>query len=294
MSFLEYRVVDVFTDRPFAGNQLAVVLGGQDLTTSQCQLLAAEFHLSETSFPMVTERAADYRLRIFTPGAELPFAGHPSIGTAWVQRDLGVLPPDVRAVVQDCGAGLLPLEFREDGSIELTGGDPVLDAPVSADLSAGLVAGCGLAVSDLIGPIRLASCGVPYVVIPVRSDAVTGARPGVGLEEAIAATSRHGALVVGWDAASRAAHVRMFAPNVGVLEDPATGSAAVALGAYLVAEGLLPGDGESTFTIRQGGEIGRPSQLFGRVTADHGRASVSRVAGHVAKVAEGRIRVPDA
>src|SRR6476646_11888051 len=101
---LDYYVVDVFTDRPFAGNPLAAVFGADDLDTTQMQAIAREFNLSETTFVLApTTPEATYRLRIFTPMAELPFAGHPSIGTAWVMRDLGRI--DAGPIVQECGAG---------------------------------------------------------------------------------------------------------------------------------------------------------------------------------------------
>ncbi len=107
-------MVDVFTDRAFAGNPLAVVLGADALADHQLQALAREFHLSETAFPVDPGgEGADYRLRIFTPSVELPFAGHPSVGTAWLMVHLGRLAPG--RVVQRCGAGDLPLEVAVDG-----------------------------------------------------------------------------------------------------------------------------------------------------------------------------------
>ena len=106
---LPYEIVDVFTDRPFAGNPLAVVFGGDELATDQMQALANEFHLSETIFVLPpTEPGATYRVRIFTPEAELPFAGHPSVGAAVTQLRRGLIQPG--PVIQECGAGLLPIE----------------------------------------------------------------------------------------------------------------------------------------------------------------------------------------
>jgi trans-2,3-dihydro-3-hydroxyanthranilate isomerase len=130
MPTLLYRVVDVFTDRPFAGNPLAVVIDADDLDTADLQTIARQFNLSQTAFPMQpteSERlaGADYRLRIFTPLTELPFAGHPSIGAAWVLASLGRISPGT--VRQACGAGVLPLQVAADrGSVELTGGTPTL------------------------------------------------------------------------------------------------------------------------------------------------------------------------
>ena len=122
---LEYEVVDVFTDTAFAGNPLAVVLGAEDLETAALQAIAREFALSETAFPMAPTTGADYRLRIFTPEVELPFAGHPSIGTAWVLAQRGELAPG--EVVQSCGAGELRLQVAADaGPVTLTGGTPTV------------------------------------------------------------------------------------------------------------------------------------------------------------------------
>lgn len=135
---LAYEVVDVFTDRPFAGNPLAVVLDADDLSTPQLQAIAREFNLSETAFPLKATPGSTYRVRIFTPATEIPFAGHPSVGTASVLHRLGRI--DAGPNLQDCGAGLLPVDVAVEG-VTLTGGAPVvgdpldpaplLDAPVS-------------------------------------------------------------------------------------------------------------------------------------------------------------------
>src|SRR5262245_34360995 len=121
---LAYVIVDVFTDQAFTGNPLAVVLDAEGLDTSQMQALAREFNLSETTFPLrCDEDGVDYELRIFTPNTELPFAGHPSVGTAWLMARLGRVP--VGRVVQRCIAGDLPLEIAPGGDrVELTGGEP--------------------------------------------------------------------------------------------------------------------------------------------------------------------------
>ncbi|MBA2553759.1 MAG: PhzF family phenazine biosynthesis protein, partial [Geodermatophilaceae bacterium] len=124
---MRYEIVDVFTDVPFTGNPLAVVLDAEELSTDQLQALAREFNLSETAFPLPST-VADYRLRIFTPGAELPFAGHPSVGAAHTLARLGRIEPG--SVVQECGAGLLPVRVEAD-TVTLSGGaatvGPALD-----------------------------------------------------------------------------------------------------------------------------------------------------------------------
>jgi trans-2,3-dihydro-3-hydroxyanthranilate isomerase len=279
---LSYEVVDVFTDHAFAGNPLAVVLDADGLSTGQLQSIAREFNLSETSFPMKADvPGADYRLRIFTPAQELPFAGHPSVGAADVLLRLGLIGPG--RVVQSCGAGLLPLHVGAD-SVTLTGGTPSWSAPLQAD---DLLAAVGLEVADLAGAPRRASCGLEFVFLPVAADAL--ARVDVDLR-AIAAFGGAGVSVFAWD--GTAARARVFAAGAGVPEDPATGSAAVALGAYLVVAGLVPADGETAYDVVQGAEMGRPSLLRCAVVARAGEPVETRVTGSTVPVARGEIRIP--
>ena len=285
---LDYEVVDVFTSEAFLGNPLAVVLGGDDLSTSQCQALAREFNLSETAFPLAAVDGADYRLRIFTPAMELPFAGHPSVGAAWVLARRGTLAPG--PVVQSCGAGLLALQVAPDGGpVVLSGGPPSVGEPLEA---APLLAALGLGAGDLAGKARDASCGLGFTVLPVVADAL--ARIEVDLPALREATGRQGAFgglsAVAWD--GTAARCRVFAVGAGVDEDPATGSAALALGAWLVAEGRVPGEGTTSYDVVQGVEMGRASLLSCTVTAAAGRAVSATVGGQVVAVAAGRILVP--
>jgi trans-2,3-dihydro-3-hydroxyanthranilate isomerase len=287
---LRYDVVDVFTDRAFAGNPLAVVHGADGLSTSQMQAIALEFTLSETVFPLPpTTPEADYRLRIFTPAAELPFAGHPSVGGAWTLARAGLLRTG--DVVQECGAGLLPVHVDEHGA-RVDGGPPA----VGVGLDAGeLAAAVGLAASDVEGeiPAGAASAGVSYAFLPVRPDAVARADVNPAVLRRVLAeadlSGHPGVVVVAFDRGARHAHVRMFAPELGVVEDPATGSAAVALGVFLVDRGVLAGDGTSAFTIDQGAEIRRPSRLEVTVEAAGGAATRTSVGGRVAAVARGEL-----
>ncbi|MHB8340975.1 MAG: PhzF family phenazine biosynthesis protein [Mycobacteriales bacterium] len=280
--------MDVFTDRPFAGNPLAVVYDATALPTPALQALAREFHLSETAFPLPpTVAGADYRLRIFTPELELPFAGHPSVGAAWALRDDGRLSADSNRVVQECGAGLLPVDFLADGSVQLTGGPPIVGPPLDPGP---LLAACRLAPGDAApARPRVAGTGIDFTVLAVRADAVARARPDL---DAVRALGGAGLAVVAVGDGARSAHLRVFAAGAGVAEDPATGSAATALGAYLVAEGLLPGDGTSRVEVRQGAELARPSRLLVTVGAADGAATTCQVAGRVVPVARGRIGVP--
>jgi trans-2,3-dihydro-3-hydroxyanthranilate isomerase len=285
---LDYHVVDVFTDRAFAGNPLAVVLGADALTAAQMAALAREFNLSETAFPLA-DPSADYRLRIFTPEAELPFAGHPSVGTAWLLASLGVLAPG--RVVQRCGAGLLPLTVSADGGpVELTGGTPSAGPPLDA---APYLAALGLSAVDAGGaPVRRCSTGLPQVFVEVASsDAVRRATPDFAALRGLA-SSPGDTVVFAWDAATRTSHARVFAGSVGFVEDPATGSAATGFGAWLAASGYVPGDAETAYVVMQGLEVGRPSRLDGTVVTRDGAAVECRVSGRVVAVASGTIRVP--
>jgi trans-2,3-dihydro-3-hydroxyanthranilate isomerase len=285
MSTLAYEIVDVFTDRPFTGNPLAVVLGGEGLAAEQMQALAREFHLSETVFVLApTDPAATYRVRIFTPERELPFAGHPTVGAAATGVRLGRFAPG--AVVQECGAGLLPVEARDDAAT-LTGATPTVGPELDP---APLLEVVGLTPADLAGPApRRAGCGLEFPYLSVRPEAVGSATGDP------AAAARHGlreVSVFSWDAATHTAHTRVFCPGLGVPEDPATGSAALGFGVWLVASGLVPGDGRSGYLIRQGSELHRPSTLDCTVEASGGVAVRATVTGHVVPIARGQIAVP--
>ena len=282
MQNLAYEVVDVFTDRAFAGNPLAVVLDADELSTEQLQSIAREFNLSETSFPMKSDAdGADYKLRIFTPAQELPFAGHPSIGAADVMLRLGRV--SAGTVVQSCGAGLLPLQVGAD-AVTLSGGEPSWTEPIEP---AGLLASVGLTDADLAGVPRRAGCGLDFTFLPVHAEALD--RVDVDLR-AVAAYGGAGVSVFAWD--GETARARVFAAGAGVPEDPATGSAGVALGVFLVVSGLAVADGETAYQVVQGVEMGRPSLLRCAVVARDGRPVETRVTGSTVPVARGEIRIP--
>lgn len=193
--------------------------------------------------------------------------------------------------MQACGAGLLPLHVAPDGGrVTLTGGTPSC-GPVREP--AGLLTGLGLTAADLAGDPRDASCGLGFTYLPVAAGALSR------LDVDLAALRRldlgaggpfGGLSVVEWD--GTAARCRVFAVDAGVAEDPATGSAALGLGAYLVVSGLLPGDGETAYDVVQGVEMGRPSRLSCVVTVASGSAATVRLSGSVVPVAAGRIRRP--
>jgi trans-2,3-dihydro-3-hydroxyanthranilate isomerase len=277
---LPYHVLDVFTDRPYAGNPLAVVLDGDDLSTESMQAVAREFNLSETTFPTSSDRA-DYAVRIFTPGTELPFAGHPSIGTAWLLARLGRIPAG--EVRQDCAAGVLPVAVTGSGAT-LTGGAPTVSDPLDAEP---LLHSVGLEAGSLAGiaPPRTAGTGLEWTYLAVEADAVGRAAPDwIGLARSVPST---GLAVFSWT--DGVAHLR--AMTTEGFEDPATGSAALGFGVYLAASGLVR-DGTTEYRIHQGAEIGRPSTLYGTVTTDGGTVSAVTVRGGVVPVATGEITPP--
>jgi trans-2,3-dihydro-3-hydroxyanthranilate isomerase len=283
---LDYEIVDVFAARAFAGNPLAVVFDADDLTTEQCQALAFEFHLSETSFVCApTEPDADYRVRIFTPFAELPFAGHPSVGAAHTLVRAGRLPAG--KLRQECGAGVLDLVVDDDGA-QLTGARPTIeDGPDPAALAAAV----GLDAADVVGlPAHVTGTGLPWCVLAVRREVVDRARADVRALDMLGVGE--GVAVIAWDAATSAVYARTFANDLSWAEDPATGSAALSTGVWLVAVGLLPPDGTADFVIRQGVRMGRPSVLSCSVSSEGGRAVSASVHGGVVPIASGRIRIP--
>lgn len=289
--WLTYYVVDVFTDRPFAGNQLAVVLDADDLSGAQMQSLAAEFALSETAFvlaPTAEEltSGAHYRIRIFTPHVELPFAGHPSIGTAWLLCSLGRLGGG--RVNQACGVGVLPIDVAGEAAT-LTGGAPQLSEVVSA--RDGLAA-VGLRESDLSGPApRVAGCGIGYLVLSVAAAALSRCQPDLSVLRSVFSHPypATGVYVVSLDAPTQV-RARMFAGDLGSAEDAATGSAALALAVFLGGSGALKSS--SSVVVTQGVEMGRPSELVVSCEIVEGQVVAARVQGRTAFVASGYVRVP--
>lgn len=310
MSTVAYEIVDVFTDRPFAGNPLAVVHHAEHLSTDQMHTLAREFNLAETIFVLPPAAAdATYRVRIFTTETELPFAGHPSVGAAVTLMRRGDFPPG--RVVQECGAGLLPITVHEAGSATLTGGTPTLGDRLDPEPLLDML---GLSAADYAGDelaaARPAGCGLDWVFLPVRREALANAqlrwevarRHGVSGLCAFSWSGDSPPGAGGPDAGpgevnaepggSYEAHARVFVPGEAVWEDPATGSAALGLGVWLVASGRLPGDGESAYRVHQGHEIRRPSVLDCTVTAAGGKATSATVSGHVCAIAKGEMAVP--
>lgn len=291
MPAIRFKQVDAFTARPFSGNPVAVVLGADDLSSDEMQRIAAWTNLSETTFvlePTIPRPA--YRLRIFTPTNELPFAGHPTIGSAHAVLEAGIVNAVDGRLVQECGAGNLPLRIAGAGGdrwihveapeAKLVGELPGLAGAISEALGAPIAATAPTAFDN--GPIWL------FVRCEREADLVSLA-PNMS---ALAALSlAHGvggvAAFAFVDAGEFAVHIRCFAPAFGVPEDPVTGSANAALPAYLAHHGLQGRVG-GDYLASQGTELGRDGRVRVRVLDERGR---SEIGGQAVTVIDGEIRV---
>jgi trans-2,3-dihydro-3-hydroxyanthranilate isomerase len=284
-----FRLVDVFTDRPLAGNQLCVVPDpevARRISPETMQSVAREIGFSETTFVTAAEESR-YSMRIFTPGVELPFAGHPTLGTAFVLASEGRVSSQVTQHVE-AGEFLVEVDVAEHFA-RMYQHSPWFGPPVEDDLVA---AAAGLAPNDLHSRLSPAvvSTGLPHLIVPaVDEGTLARARPDeAALGEVLRGAGADGFYLFALSGEGRA-KARMFAADVGVSEDPATGSAAGPLGAYLAREGFLS---SGRLTISQGEELGRPSTLLVDVEPDGDSWRVS-VGGGVYVVGEGAFEVPD-
>lgn len=283
-----FHLVDVFTDRPFAGNQLAVVLDADALDAERMQAIAREFNFSETTFVCAPAAAGcDWRVRIFTPSSELPMAGHPTIGTAVVLEALG--RASVRTTL-DLGVGPTPVRVRP-GWAEMEQRPPVFGAehPDPAALAAALSIDAG----EIGEPApQVVSTGLAHLMVPVRSLAAMRAlQPRLDRwDRALRPVDQVGVYAYCRETGEPGvdARCRMFAPPEGIPEDPATGSAAGPLGCFLARDGA---GASFRFRFAQGVEMGRPSTLEVTVERVGDGFGPVRVGGAARIVAEGRLEV---
>lgn len=299
---LRFVQVDVFTDRVFGGNPLAVVFEAAGLSDGVMQAIAREMNCSETTFLLPPTRPdCAARVRIFTPAREVPFAGHPTIGTAWVLATEKRLPPSTRRFNLEEGIG--PVEVTLEGE---PARPSVLwmrhgEARFGPELieRTGFARALGLAESDLLAgaPVCTGSTGNTFLYIPLRDREVVD-RARLDVPALLAAQGEGpnlGVFVFAPDPDPKAGRVyaRMFAPHTsGVPEDPATGSASGPLGAYLVEHGLVAPADTVDIVSEQGTRMGRPSFIRIHVGMRAGRISEILVGGSVVPVIEGRLRVP--
>lgn len=303
---MQYRfaTADVFTDRPFGGNQLAVLPDATGLDAAQMQVIAREFSYSESVFVFPPANPAHTRrLRIFTPGEEVPFAGHPTVGAAFVLASLGAIPlsgAETRIVFEE-GVGPVPVLIRAAHGKPVFSqlsvaklpevGPPAPSRNVLAEILA-------LQPHDLLGGQTAAqgvSCGLPFLIVPLR-DRETVSRARIRHERFLETVAHYWApnvMVFSRDAVGEGVdvHARVFVPELAVPEDPATGSAAAALGGYLAARESWA-DGTRRWIIEQGIEMGRPSRIEVEADKSGGNVSAVRVGGASVMISEGSIFVP--
>ena len=285
MEAVRFKQVDVFTRVPFLGNPVAVVLQGKDLSTAEMLRIAAWTNLSETTFVLPpSSPAADYRLRIFTPRAELPFAGHPTIGSAHAVIEAGIVAPKAGRLRQECGVGILDLQV--DGETLW------LDAPPATDTLLGEsdtdVLGRSLK-SSVQGAPRIINVGPRWLVAELADASAVGAlapdMPSVA--ELSDKLSIGGITVYGASGDGQSAiHVRSFAPAHGIAEDPVCGSGNICVAAYLMKTGQAQRMGER-YTARQGMQLGRDGRVSIRI--EGGKIFLG---GSAVTCMDGSLRVP--
>ena len=304
MRRLHYHLVDVFTDRAFGGNPLAVITNGRGVSGETMQSVAKEFNLSETTFVLPPDDSRhDWRVRIFTPGSELPMAGHPTIGTTFVLAREHLIPRDSEetTITLEEGVGPVPVrvEFRdgEPSYAEMTQPLPAFGPTLEDRARAAEM--LSLQEEDIEAdlPLEVVSCGVPFLFVPLRTlDAARRARPRADVMERVAASigipPEVFLFTLETEGAASTVHSRMFAPGLGITEDPATGGASGPLGCYLVRHGLVTGEGAADILSEQGIEMGRPSYIKIRIEGGPERITAVRVGGQCHFVGEGMIEVP--
>jgi trans-2,3-dihydro-3-hydroxyanthranilate isomerase len=299
---LQYRIVDVFTDRMFGGNPLAVFLDGRGLSETEMQALAREMNLSETTFILPpADPANDFRVRIFTPGRELPMAGHPTIGTAFVLAREKMLPAgdETLTIRLEEKVGLIPVRLEmKDGmpdKIWMTQPRPTF-GPIFPNAAA-VAEMLGIDPADIRNdlPIEVVSCGMPFLFVPVR-DLATMRKLSFNRDLSRRAlesleVSEVFAFAMEVENAGSAVHSRMFAPELGVPEDPATGGASGPLGSYLVRHGVVSAQPKASIVSEQGIEMGRPSFIHIEITQESNEITDVKVGGRTVFVGGGEIEL---
>jgi trans-2,3-dihydro-3-hydroxyanthranilate isomerase len=306
MSEYAYQRWDVFTDRPLAGNQLAVLLDADDIAPDLMQRIANEFALPETTFVLPPESPdAGFRVRIFTPGQELPMAGHPTIGTAFALAHSGRIEPGVEQTLFELGIGpvAVSLEWRS-GRLEnawMTQPAPEFGSRVEA--ASGVAAALGVPEDDIVAtglPVQVLSAGVPFLFVPLQSRTAVDAAAldRVKLVEACRQVGEPElpvylfTLESGSDGATT--YSRMLAPGLGISEDPATGGASGPLAAYLARYRPELVNQGATLLNLQGVAMKRPSRIRMSVSAEAPAENPVQVGGQSVLLGEGRLHLPEA
>ena len=302
--WIQFYQADVFTSEPFGGNPLAVFPTVEDVTEREFQQIAREMNLSETVFVLPpTDPRAAAKVRIFTPSQEIPFAGHPILGTFYVLGALKrlALQEPITKIFYECHLGVFPLDIIVlKGEIEqVMMSQPApefIEAITQVELLYDLAKALGIQKSvmmDAMFPVEVVSTGLPVLIVPIRSltavksmqvnhSAILDLCGRVGAQGIMVFTT----MTVEENAT---VHTRMFAEPIGISEDPATGSASGALGAYLVKNGVVEVGPTTEVVMEQGYEIDRPSRILVQVYSDDDMIKTIKVGGQVVMVAEGKI-----
>jgi trans-2,3-dihydro-3-hydroxyanthranilate isomerase len=298
-----YVLLDVFTDRLFGGNQLAVFLDGRGLSASTMQAIAKEMNFSESTFILPPERPeTDVRMRIFTPGTELPMAGHPTIGSTFALARIGVIGPERNRLVFGLGIGPTPVSLtwrdRDLAFAWMTQLNPIFGEIITDRNRA--AAAIGLPTSDLIPrlPVQVVSSGAPFVFMPLATrQAVDNASPdGAAVARFLheSKVDAHGVFLFSTEPGGDAATVysRMFSTGPGIVEDPATGGASGPLGCYLIRNKMVPPGKASEMLSLQGAKMGRPSHVHISIGIEEtGELNSVRVGGEAVVAGEGTLYV---
>ena len=298
MRSLDYLHLDVFTSTKFEGNQLAVFPNPGELTTEQMQTIAQEMNFSESTFVYPPRSGGDAHMRIFTPGQELPIAGHPTIGTTFALAHLGTIANGRQDWVYELGVGPTPVSLEwKDGELSfawMTQPLPSFGGEI-AD-RAGVARACGIAASDLLdgAPVQEVSCGVPYLFLALASrravDAVSIDRRALADRCADAGLQELPVYLFTTEAdAANTVYSRMLAPGFGITEDPATGSACGPLGSYLLHHDIVDADRARAMVSLQGVAMRRPSRIHISIDSSGDTITKVRVGGQAVLVGKGQL-----
>lgn len=301
MRSYRYLHFDVFTDHLFGGNQLAVFLDARGLSAETMQAIAKEMNFSETTFVLPPEAGGtDARMRIFTPGEELPTAGHPTVGTTFALARSGVIERGRQHFVYGCNIGPVPVTMTWSGDdlnfVWMTQSLPTFGAviPDPARTAAALSLSPA-AVAATGQPVQVVSCGVPFLLVPLTTrSAVDSAVVNPGVLDMLFTqvnTKAHGLMVFTTQPGDARATVysRMFAPEMGITEDPATGIATGPLGCYLVRHKIVRPERAGAMISLQGVKMGRPSHVHMSIGLDNGEIASVRVGGESVLAGEGTL-----
>ena len=292
-----YLHYDVFTDEPLSGNQLAVLPDARGLSAERMQAIAAEMAFSETTFVLPPGApGADARMRIFTPRAELPMAGHPTVGSTFALAAEGVIAPGCEAFTFELGVGPTPLELEwsddELDFVRMTQPLPEFQAAVDDPRPAAAALGLGPEDVAASGPAaEIVSCGVPMLFVPLAHrravDRATLDRARLCELLATLDSAELPVFLFALDEGGDSAYCRIFATTFGIAEDPATGGASGPLGSFLVHHGLLPSQPRVEIVNHQGVAMGRPSRIHIAIESAGDTITRVRVGGRAVRVAEG-------